>query len=905
VPIDPLQKLKFTNWRRSSIYDLVPNEVLTDGRMVGELPLTLRDTYSPDLATEKIPFHIVAPRDIAGIVPQAIIRTAPAALAHDVEMTKFVHVDFADPDFPWRYTPRKANGENLAPWIAILVGSATELELAGSMVKILQPTVFAGYDLTQAHLFAHVQDDGHRLMSRLISPCPLRAQTAYIAVIVPAFDDAGQFAWDVGGGRIPAALPIFHTWRFWTADEGDFETLAWKIMPVEVPGLGRAPLAYRHGPVAVDLEIRGAITSLGGDPDGADEAVARADLQDFKGAVDALSAEDPLGRAVIGLPSYGRPWIDGLSGTTWAASLNSDPRYRGTAGLGLWMGIEGQQELVDAAISQLGAVRLAGHLVANLAFGLLAAQSLWNRRLPTEPSRQVHLFSPLMRRMRAKNGNALDAITGPNSPLGSALFSSAARRLLRRGAAWTRHTQNSFVGRGEMVDLANQCPPAPEKSLLGLPHIDDLGRALGLPPLEDHAVLDLQPIGPHVRATIDRLIGIKISFVDARFMRALQDLTDAIGRDHGPCERHIPYLNQHRGEIATRSLLTTAARQCTLANGWTPFHDVPPVDGRQIDIRDLRDFVGSLVRDPAPSPCAPPDLGHVADVVGKAINPNGPNSPAVRRVQSRIKGLDIGTLTPPELPIGMDFPTWTLLRDHSKEWIIPGVERLPKDSVVAMQTNPTFIDAYLAGLNKQLLDELHWRNVPVDRRSTPLLMFWGHMNFETGQREAEIRPFTEWGALTDLGALDHQVRHPGDASGKQDLVIVFRSDLFWRYPATLVYLVKRRPIPDPDTDLKATPIFEFTPATRDDRIFLGPIFQGALARDLVFFAFDVDPQDLDQYSVMLDEPPSELRFRPRNAAGNPLGMGALHGAAFAKATIDRKTRVAIDGPYLEALGLRL
>lgn len=905
MPPDPLQRLRFTSWRRSPIYDLVPNELLTDGRLVGALPLTLRDAYSPDVATETVPFHIVAPRDIAGLVPRSIIRTAPAALAHDVEMTKFVHVDFADPDFPWRYTPRKANGEQLFPWLAILVGSATELELVGATVKILKPTVFTGYDLTRSFLWAHVQDDGHRPMSRLISPSVLRPETEYLAALVPAFDDGGQFAWDLAGGRIPAALPLFHAWRFWTAEEGDFETLALKIMPVQVPGLGRAPLAYRRGPVAVDLEVRGAITSLGGDPDGADEATARSDLQNYKQAVDALAAEDPLGRAVIGMPSYGRPWIDDLDGTVWASSLNRDPRYRGTAGLGLWMGIEGQQELVDAAVQQLGALRLAGHLVASLAFGLLAAQSLWNRRLPAEPSRQVHLFSPLMRRMRAKNGNALDAITGPTSPLEGSIFSSAARRLLRRGAAWTRHTQNGFVGRGEMVDLANRCPPSPEKSLPGLPHVDDLGRALGLPPLEDRAALDLRPIGPNVKAAIERLIGTTINFADPRFLGALRELTDAIGSDHGPCERHILYLNDHHGEIATRDLLTAAARRCVLANGWAPVRDVPPIEDRQVDARDLRDFVGGLLRDSGPPPCAPPDLGRVAAIVGTAINPNGPKPPALRRVQSRIRGVDIGTLTPPEMPVGMDFPTWTLLRDHSKEWIIPGAERLPKDSVVAMQTNPTFVDAYLAGLNKQLLDELHWRNVPVDRRSTPLLMFWGHVNFETGRREAEIRPFTQWGASTDLGAPDHQVLHPGDASGKQDLVIVFRTDLFWRYPATLVYLVKRRPIPDPDSDLKATPVFEFTAATRDDRVFLGPIFQGALARDLVFFAFDIDPQDLDRYSVMLDEPPSELRFRPRDKDGNLLGENAPHGAAFAKATIDRKTRVAIDGPYLEALGLRL
>ena len=510
MALNPLQKLKFTSWQRSPLYDLVPNELLTDGRLVGALPLTLRDTYSPDLATETIHFHVVSPRDIAGVVPRAIVRTVPAALAHDVEMTKFAHVDFAEPDFPWRYTPRKARGEKLAPWLAILVGSPAELQIARSMVKILQPTVIAGYDLDQSHLLAHVQDDGHRVISRLISPCALRPQSEYVAVLVAAFDDTGQFAWDLVAGRVPAALPIFHSWRFWTADEGDFETLAWKIMPVVVPGLGRAPLAYRRGSIAVDLEVRGAITSLGGDPDGPGEAVARADLKDYKAAVDALDAEDPLGRAVIGLPSYGRPWIDDLNGTRWAVSLNTDPRYRGTAGLGLWMGIEGQQELVDGAVQQLGALRLAGHLVVSLAFGMLAAQSLWNRRLPSEPSRQVHLFSPLMRRMHTKRGNALDAISGPTSPLESAVFSSAARRFLRRGAAWTRHTKRGFVGRGELIDLVNQCPPARAKSLPGLPHADDLGRALSLPPLEDRTALDLRPLGPQVKAAIERLIGMTI-----------------------------------------------------------------------------------------------------------------------------------------------------------------------------------------------------------------------------------------------------------------------------------------------------------------------------------------------------------------------------------------------------------
>src|SRR5262249_38726117 len=147
-------------------------------------------------------------------------------------------------------------------------------------------------------------------------------------------------------------LQVLHSWRFWTGEEGDFETLAWKIMPVQVPGLGRAPLAYRRGQIAADLEVRGAVTSLAGPADGPALAAATTDLQAYKQAVDNLAAQDPLGRKVIGLPSYGRPWVADLEGTTWTASLNRDPRFRGTAGLGLWMGILCRQDLVDAAVEQ-------------------------------------------------------------------------------------------------------------------------------------------------------------------------------------------------------------------------------------------------------------------------------------------------------------------------------------------------------------------------------------------------------------------------------------------------------------------------------------------------------------------------------------------------------------------------
>ncbi|WP_329446566.1 hypothetical protein [Streptomyces canus] len=897
--------MQFLSWQRSSMFDLVPSPALTDGRLVGRLPLTLVDDITGETATGGVDFDLMAPHDVGGMVREAVLRTAPGDLAHAVESTKLVHVDFAEPDLPWRYTPQLAVGDRLTPWLALLVGTNDEVRVDGPLLRVGSPGVFDAYPPGDAYRWAHVHHDGKRPkpLSRLISPRELQPGTAYVAALVPAFDESGRFAWDPAAGRIPAALPAFRTWRFWTGPAGDFETLAFALTPpAAVPGLGRAPLTYRRGALAVDMEVPGAITGLSGTPDGPAEASARADLIAYEAAVQALAATDPLHRDVVLPPRYGRPWAADPETTIWGSELNGDPRLRGTAGLGGWMGIEGQQELLDAATAQLGGVRTAAHLIEGLACGLLAAKSLWSRRLPAEPARQVHLLAPLMRRMRTANGTAMGAVTGPGSPLDPALFSSAARRALHRGRAAARHSAPGVVGRDALLAAANKCP-TPPRAPEGLPHADGLGQALGQSPFEDPSVLDLPPLGWRTEQAVEDLTGRTI---DDDFFTDLEELTAAIEAEHGPCEHHAQLLRDHTGETATRELLVAATRACLFATAWEPQADPPPVGDHSVDIGELRGTVGGMLAAPPPDPCRPVDIDRVATVVSQAVDPHGADPPARRRVESRIGGLDIGDLRPPEVPLGLDFPTWTLMRDRAKEWLLPGAERLPRDSVVALRTNPRFVDAYLTGLNQQFLGELHWRNIPVDRTGTPLLMFWGHVDFERGRRVADIRPVASWDTATALGDVQHQVLQPGDTAGQEDLVVVFRSDLFWRYPATQVYLVRAGATDAADdATLSTTPDFAFPSAGRDARVFIGPSFQGAISRDLVFFTFDLDPAELADFWLVLDEPPSELRFRARDGqSGLLLGDTAANAAQYAIATIDQKTRVAISGPYLQELGLR-
>jgi hypothetical protein len=70
-----------------------------------------------------------------------------------------------------------------------------------------------------------------------------------------------------------------------------------------------------------------------------------------------------------------------------------------------------------------------------------------------------------------------------------------------------------------------------------------------------------------------------------------------------------------------------------------------------------------------------------------------------------------------------------------------------------------------------------------------------------------------------------------------------------------------------------------------------------MSPELVFFVFDIAPTALDEFLLILDEPPAELRFRnDKNVAP------ATASAEVAKIAVDPRTRVVISGALLEEQG---
>lgn len=889
--------LKFYAWKRSPLYDNV-DPTPAKGRLTGHVTLTVRDDFNPtDSQSHTIAFSIMGARDIAGVNRSAIRRTAPRPNTQDAETTKCVHVEFAEADFPWRYTPQKANGNILRPWLALIVGTTDEIEIVNNRVVVNDNRVYAEHPLSESHRWAHIQgaDDDPAQVARLFSPRKLTPQKEHIAALVPAFDYNPQSGaiFDSWGAQPPAqALPAYYWWRFWTAEAGDFETLAEALHPVKLPGIGVASVTYtrQNDAVEITLPVRGAITSLMSEPDPEPEG-----LQAAMDDLDPLTQPERYqgDQRVISLPAYAGLWAADPEATTWGEMLNDDPRYRGIAGLGLQMGITEQEQLVGVAVAQAGALDAASRLLRDLAFGLSATRLLWNRRLPKDPVEQLWLFGSAMNRMHTASGTVMSEITAPDRPLDAALFSGAARRLLRGGTAWMRQSRDGYISRRALLHEANNCPPDPEPRPAQLPHLDALVSELSA---EGYALetfeemLELPRVPPEFAAALASLEG---ETIDPSWLDRLIELMREFGLGDGidACADEMrTALIEHENEIATLEVLWQIVATCLASNA-------------RLHHERLYDFPPSIVETDPPEPpeiCRPiQDWDAVGGAVSGAIDPNDDNAPVIQRICSMITvgGLPVCAPAPLEVPISLDFATWMLLRDHAREWLLPGVGRLEKDAVVAMESNPAFIDAYLLGLNTQFLNELHWRNIAIDRTHMPLLMFWGHINFEGDhKRMPDVYSVNDdshaWADASALGDRSHQVVHANDPQGNRDLIVVFHTDLFRRYPSTVIYLLQADDTTI-DARMEQSPL-PFAPPQR-----VGPMFRGNIEPDIVFFAFNIDPNDIDQYWVVLDEPPAELRFRSDEYhARRSSGTLGNDGASVAAQIIDEHSRVAIRGQNL-------
>jgi hypothetical protein len=275
-------------------------------------------------------------------------------------------------------------------------------------------------------------------------------------------------------------------------------------------------------------------------------------------------------------------------------------------------------------------------------------------------------------------------------------------------------------------------------------------------------------------------------------------------------------------------------------------------------------------------PCRPVNLDKLGNAIADAVDPRRPDAPAILRVRGRYKGLG-DPLPSPVFEPELDLPLATVLKKLAPYWLLPGRGLMTDHTIVALASNSRFVEAVLVGANHRALAELRWRNVRVRSGWSPLRRFWPRPN------GADITPIRAWtGNLSDPSH-----RSIGDVSDL--LVVVVRSPLLRRYPATAVYLLK------PGFNVNELVTLNTEPAETDR---IQPLFKGELEPDLHYIGFPITLAASPGHHLVFEEPPAGPRFRmePPSAAHTTWESdrnNASNGAVYAKVTFHRRTVAVI------------
>jgi hypothetical protein len=214
------------------------------------------------------------PGDVLSLNQQGVIRRYPEDGHPRVEDSFLAHVEFDRPDLPWIFSPAAPQGDQLVPWVTLVVlrtSHATLFPAGDQLPAHVQTTMSELQPLDDAWAWAHaqvagppVEDDttasvADRLtdqyaaqnLSRVLCPRHLRHDESYVACLVPTYDagvhaglgsaDEGTLAlaWQRDPSGADAAtvidLPVYLSWSFTTGAAGDFLSLAEKIVARPAP----------------------------------------------------------------------------------------------------------------------------------------------------------------------------------------------------------------------------------------------------------------------------------------------------------------------------------------------------------------------------------------------------------------------------------------------------------------------------------------------------------------------------------------------------------------------------------------------------------------------------------------------------------------------------------------------
>lgn len=193
------------------------------------------------------------------------------------------------------------------------------------------------------------------------------------------------------------------------------------------------------------------------------------------------------------------------------------------------------------------------------------------------------------------------------------------------------------------------------------------------------------------------------------------------------------------------------------------------------------------------------------------------------------------------------FPLSKKLQAIAQEVFLPGVGQLPDDFIMAVETNPRFVEAFMLGANHEMGRELLWQGFPTDQRGTPFQHFWQRLD-----QKVDIDEIHRWGEATPLGK---------QRGSEAMLVLLIRGQLLERFPTLSIYAY---PITAKETRPGGTspPVAEGDEDTKEivPNLIEKPVLKGHLGKDITYVGFDIHPDSIEKFFFILEEQMTEPRF---------------------------------------------
>lgn len=832
--------------------------------------------------------NLHGPGDVIGVKPEAIIRVDPIEGRTDLEPNYLPYIEFYDEDLPWRYTPATPtdegtgtdHGRRLRPWMTLIVlkdGDETvkeyeELDSVGPLplINVTKPAealppnpaqtlwatahvqVTAELDTSafSASLNAKRKSDPDCVISRIVCLRKLEAETAYRAFLVPTFETGRLIGIDqkaqldpdeqgVGGVEVmqdafgSTTFPYYHSWRFATGADGDFEELVRRLKPKTMPaGAGTRNVDIRRVKESLegleDLQaeevgIVGALRTLDTDPDDLENGIVKDgntydDKTLFKTKLSELinqtesylegftvSSNDPK----VTPPLYGR-WHRLLSKINaddegWIADLNLTIRNRVAAGLGGDIVRENQESFMDHAWEQVGEIIKANEKINYACVAREISKCLYDKHLTSfDDEKLLKLTKPMM------------------------------KRTLMEGAV----RKTAF----KVTKEANLPNASAERAFNRISRPKNRITATALRTLNENSS------GADLTAS-DYQNSLMVNLNDT----SVKEVTTATTKDDSSTE----FLTR-AGSATDEVSLMEAKINDVQSSGDTSFYVVQRSATNSIARPNLWTDLKAKTYKPEPrGETIPIDKSDNSTVTGKVLDKADPRTSIRDRALAGLSQNNTTTqfadLIPVQAAPHFRIPLYEELAKISSDFIFPGLDKVADNTITLLSTNSEFIESFMVGTNFEMARELLWREYPTDQRGSYFKQFWDVTDYQdpndgsNAQTSESIEnsrhDITEIATWTNSFPFGHETHSPG--SGGDKIVLVIRGELIRKYPNVLIYAQKAEErAATPDTT--AVENYEhrlLNEDPMDTEKIKYPIFQGQIG-DVYLLGFDISPDDV-------------------------------------------------------------